>query len=130
MSKLKEAKSAYFSRLNLRNYKSFWQAIKYINIKESSILTLKDDSSFMVTISSSDKANIINSFFARCFNHALPPLSPESHSNTKIIDSELLHDFRGVGRVLKVDRLWVCHWVEPIIIRLMGDKSMQWVLVK
>ena len=35
---------------------------------------------------------MLNSFFARCFNHALPPLSPESHPNIKIIDSELLHD--------------------------------------
>ena len=25
---------------------------------------------------------------------------------------------RGVGRVLKVGRLWVCQWVGPIIIRL------------
>ena len=24
----------------------------------------------------------------------------------------------GVGRVLKVGRLWVCQWVEPIIIGL------------
>ena len=90
--KTKEAKSAHFSRLNPRTCKSFWQAIKYINKKESSIPTLKDDSSSMVAISSSDKANMLNSFFARCFNHALPPLSPESHPNIKIIDSELLHD--------------------------------------
>ena len=92
VSKLREAKSAYFSRLNPRTCKSFWQTIKYINKKESSIPTLKDDSSSMITISSSDKANMLNSSFARCFNHALLPLSPESHSNIKIIDSELLHD--------------------------------------
>ena len=30
-------------------------------------------------------------------------------------------------RVLKVVRLWVCQWVEPII-RLSGDKSMQLVV--
>ena len=104
MSKLREEKSAYFSCLNPRNCKSFWQAIKYINKKESSIPTPKDDSSSMVATSSSDKANMLNSFFVRCFNHVLPPLSPESHPNTEIIDSELLHDLlcteEGVCRYL------------------------------
>ena len=58
---------------------------KYISKKESSIPTPKGDSSSMVVaILSSDKAKfnmLINSFFVRCFNHALPPLSPESHPN-------------------------------------------------
>ena len=45
VSKLREAKSAYFNRLNPRTCKSFWQAIKNINKKESSIPTLKDDNS-------------------------------------------------------------------------------------
>ena len=63
VSKLREAKAAYFSNLNPRNCKSFWQAIKYINKKDSPIPTLKDDNSPGVTFTSSDKANMLFQMF-------------------------------------------------------------------
>ena len=87
-------KAAYFSNLNPHNCKSLWQAIKYINKKELSIPTLKDDNSPMVAFTGSDKANMLNSFFSRCFNHALPPLSPESlpPADSEILDPELQSD--------------------------------------
>ena len=94
VSKLREAKSLYFSHLNPSSGKDFWKAIKYINKKESTVPTLKDDSSETpkVAHSNSEKADMLNSFFARCFNHALPPLSLESLPVAKITDSELLLD--------------------------------------
>ena len=94
VSKLREEKSTYFSRLNPRDCKNFWQAIKYISKKESSIPTLRDDNSPTVASTSTDKANMLNNFFSRCFNHALPPLSPEflHPTDTEAVDPELLSD--------------------------------------
>ena len=37
---------------------------------------------------------------------------------------------RGVGRVLKVGRLWALQWVEPNIIRLSKACTMQLVVVQ
>ncbi|MCG8625785.1 MAG: hypothetical protein MJE68_27770, partial [Proteobacteria bacterium] len=46
------------------------------------------------TSTSTDKANMLNNFFSRCFNHALPPLSPEflHPADTEAVDPELLSD--------------------------------------
>ena len=60
--------------------------------KESFIPTLRDDNSPTVASTSTDKANMLNSFFSRCFNHALPPLSPEflHPADSETVDPELL----------------------------------------
>ena len=41
-----------------------------------------------VANTSSEKADMLNHFFTRCFNHALPPLSLESLPSAKSVDSE------------------------------------------
>ena len=92
MSKLREAKFTYFSQLKPQNCKDFWKTVKYINKKELSIPTLNDDSSAVGAHTSSEKADMLNRFFAKCFNHALPPLSLECLPHAEINDSDLQMD--------------------------------------
>ena len=66
--------------------------MKYTNKKESCIPTLNDDNSPAVSHSSSEKDDMLNSFFARCFNHALPPLSLESLPHIEVGVSEIPTD--------------------------------------
>ena len=85
VTKLREAKFIYFSQLNPQNCKEFWKAVKYTNKKETCIPTLNDDNSPAVAHLSSEKApDMLNSFFARCFNHALPTVAEKGHSKLPI----------------------------------------------
>ena len=62
-SELRSAKRAYFQRLNPRNAKEFWKAVKYLSKQQSSIPTLVDDDNVEAT-SNSQKAEM----FSKCFN--------------------------------------------------------------
>ena len=68
------AKSSYFQRLNPKDQKQFWKAIKYLNKQQSSIPTLHYQDT--AAESNSEKANLLNEFFSACFNRDIPPLSP------------------------------------------------------
>ena len=70
---MRKAKSTFFKKLNPKNPKEFWRAVKFLNKKQSSIPTLSDDSREAST--GSEKANLLNDYFSKCFNSAVPPLS-------------------------------------------------------
>ena len=59
---MRKAKSAYFKKLNPRNPKEFWRAVKFLNKKQSSIPTLSKDS--CVASTGPEKANLLNTYFS------------------------------------------------------------------
>ena len=70
---LRQAKQAYFRKLNPRKPKEFWQAMKHLRKQQSSIPTLTDDDG-TVAHTSTEKAEMLNTFFAKCFNSESTPL--------------------------------------------------------
>ena len=72
---MRKAKSTYFKKLNPKNPKEFWRAVKFLNKKQSSIPTLSKDSCEAST--GREKANLLNTYFSECFNHSVLPLSNE-----------------------------------------------------
>ena len=75
VSDIRKAKSTFFKKLNPRNPKEFWRAVKFLNKKQSSIPTLSSDSCEAST--GPEKANLLNIFFSKCFNQSVPPLSKD-----------------------------------------------------
>jgi len=79
VSQLRRAKKNYFANLNPRDQKRFWKTVKKLSKSGSSIPSLSHNG---VTVSDDkDKANLLNSFFATCFNTSHPPLSVDSSNN-------------------------------------------------
>ena len=76
VSQLCRAKKNYFANLNPRDLKRFWKTVKKLSKSGSSIPSLSHNG---VTVSDDkDKANLLNSFFATCFNTSHPPLSVDN----------------------------------------------------
>ena len=75
VNKIKKAKSTYFRRLTTRNSKQFWKIVKRVSKKEITIPTLTDNNTSETATTSAEKANMLNSFFSRCFNYVCPPLT-------------------------------------------------------
>ena len=74
---LRNAKFAFFRKLNPRKSKGFWRICKLLNKSVSSIPTLTTSSSTAHT--DLQKAELLNSFFVSCFNRSHPPLDEVGH---------------------------------------------------
>ena len=99
LNSLRSAKKAYFCRLNPRKPKDFWKACKLLNKTPSSIPVISNNNSTACT--NVDKAELLNSFFASCFNKSHLPLDESDYQSiicTEGIPEELLCD---EGFVLK-----------------------------
>ena len=76
VAQLRQARRSYFANLNPRDQKKFWKTIKKLSKSSSSIPSLSHSG---VNVSDDkDKANLLNSFFATCFNTSHPPLSDDN----------------------------------------------------
>ena len=73
LAELCAAKRAYFRKLNPRDPKSFWKAVKFLSKKAQSIPTLVQGETTAST--DHEKANLLNSFFHSCFNTSHPPIA-------------------------------------------------------
>ena len=69
---LQNAKRAYIRGLNPADKKKFWKAVKFLTEKNTTIPELSQDG--ITASNSAEKANMLNMFFGKCFNHSLPPL--------------------------------------------------------
>ena len=69
---LRNAKMAYFRKLNPRRTKELWKTCKLLNRTTSSIPTLTTPSTTAHT--NLQKAELLNSFFISCFNRSHNPL--------------------------------------------------------
>ena len=72
-SMLCSAKSQYFSNLDTSDCKAFWRTVKSITRNKSAIPSLEHNGSAIND--DQEKAEVLNSFFAECFNSSLPSLS-------------------------------------------------------
>lgn len=66
-SELRLARRNFFQKLNPRKPKEFWRAMKYLNKCQSNIPTLIDEDGIEAS-SGSQKADLLNLFFSKCFN--------------------------------------------------------------
>ena len=74
VSMLRQSKQAFFANnLSISNKKLFWKTMKYLRKGQSTIPTLSCNG--QEANNDIDKANMLNNFFADCFNTKLPPLS-------------------------------------------------------
>lgn len=78
-SELLLARRNFFQKLNPRRPKKFWRAMKYLTKCQSNIPTLTDKDGIEAS-SGSQKADLLNSFFSKCFNHKSAPLGIEDNS--------------------------------------------------
>ena len=81
LAELRAAKKAYFRKLNPRDPKSFWKAVKFLAKKPQSIPTLVQGDTTATT--DYDKANLLNSFFHLCFNTSYPPIGSHSEHDSE-----------------------------------------------
>ena len=103
VSEFRKAKSAYFGRLNPKNPKDFWRTVKYLNKKQSTIPTLVSET--LEANSGIEKANMLNSFFSKCFNQSTRPLSDNDcdqlRSSCDVCPDELLCDESAICGMLE-----------------------------
>lgn len=72
VSYLRQARKAYFQKLNPKSPKQFWKIYKLLNITNSTIPTLvHGDTTAQTNV---QKAEMLNSFFETCFNKSLSPV--------------------------------------------------------
>ena len=76
LADIRSAKLSYFRKLNPRDPKKFWKAIKCLNKKPNSMPTLTLGDTTAVT--ESEKANLLNSYFHSCFNKSHTPITPSA----------------------------------------------------
>ena len=76
LAQLRLARRNYFRKLNPKDPKNFWKAIKCLNKNKQTIPTLSQGN--LVAYTDSEKANLLNSFFGSCFNTSHLPIEPES----------------------------------------------------
>ena len=65
----------FFQSLKGSDSKAFWKAIKVLNNRETTILTLVYNGSSYET--NCDKANMLNCYFHQSFNKDIPSLNPQ-----------------------------------------------------
>ena len=82
---LKEAKKEFFMKINPRNPKEFWKACKMLSRSSTSIPALQMNGN--VAKSNDEKAELLNTFFASCFNNSHSPLADEDFLNIECSDS-------------------------------------------
>ena len=87
LADIRSAKLAYFRKLNPKDPKKFWKAVKFLNKKQKSIPTLIVGDTTAST--DREKANLLNSFFHSCFNTSHLPINSPIESST-IPSTELL----------------------------------------
>ena len=70
---LRAAKNNYFNSITSASSKRFWKMVKLVNKKQELIPTLTEDEAIAAT--DKEKSDMLNTYFAKCWNHSEPPLS-------------------------------------------------------
>ena len=81
---LRNGKKLFFQNLNPHNNKQFWKAMKYLRKQSSSIPNLSYNN--VVSTMDQEKANMLNDYFSKCFNRALPSLQATDCLNYPLAD--------------------------------------------
>ena len=78
-SLLRQEKASHFEKLKPSNMKQFWKAVKSLTKKDSSVPTLHLEGA--TASLNTEKASMLNKFFASCFNPSLDPLHEDDREN-------------------------------------------------
>jgi hypothetical protein len=87
---MRQSKQNYFTKLKSFNKKQFWKAIKSFNKQKVSMPTLLENNT--TASSSHEKAQMLNNFFSKCFNHSLPALSFADRDDLDPVDETTAMD--------------------------------------
>ena len=131
---LRNAKKAFFNKLNTADKKQFWKTMKYLWKEQNTIPVLSHNGSS--AHNDNDKANMLNNLFSQCFNTKLPPLTPrdchrfttsgECPENILCTEEEIIHLLQNIdvskssgpdrisGRMLK----GTAHSIAPSITKI------------
>ena len=82
---LKEAKNEFLRKIDPRSPKEFWKACKMLSWSSTSIPTLQMGAN--VARTNDEKAELLNAFFASCFNKSHTPLTDEDFFNIQCPES-------------------------------------------
>lgn len=74
LADIRSAKLSYFRKLNPRDPKKFWKAVKFLSKRPKSVPTLTLGDTTATT--ESEKADLLNSYFHSCFNKSHAPITP------------------------------------------------------
>ena len=91
---LRSAKMNYFNSLSPSNSKHFWKSVKLLKKQPTQIPSLYYGKSEANT--SNEKAEMLNSFFSKCWNYSVAPL----HETSKVFDY-----------LLAVEENRLIHWI-------------------
>ena len=104
VSLMRKEKQKYFSNLTGANTKKFWKAVKHLNKNKQSIPTLEQDNVYAE--SDVDKADMLNDFFAKCWNCTEPPLTNTADAyvgNEAILDDFILTSEEVLHHIKRLD---------------------------
>ena len=76
---LRSSKKIYFNNFNTDDKKQFWKTFKVLNRKQTQVPMLVLDNAEATT--DSEKADMLNTYFAECWNKLVPPLTTTSTSH-------------------------------------------------
>ena len=70
---LRQERMKYFNALSGASNKTFWKAMKCLYKQRNVIPVLQEDN--ITAVSDMEKANMLNTFFSRCWNNTDQPMS-------------------------------------------------------
>ena len=95
---LRRSKNRFFNDLANTDKKSFWKSVKTLNKNRVNIPSLKLGGN--AAVCDTDKANMLNAFFARCWNTAEPLLTEPTYTKDLSSDSPYDDSFVSPEEVL------------------------------
>ena len=77
---LRQERMKYFNALSGASNKTFWKAMKCLYKQRNVIPVLQEDN--ITAVSDKEKANMLNTFFSRCWNNTDQPMSQAANMTT------------------------------------------------
>ena len=112
LAKLRKEKQSYFDKhVNNVSSEQFWKTMKFLKKDAVSIPTLVDDGH--KAIEDQDKANVLSSFFSKCFNTSMPPLSESDVPPVPRVDNHDLDSHDDLGELLCTEEVFkLLQWID------------------
>ena len=99
--KLRIGKQPYLSNVARVDHKNFWKYVKFLDKNKETISTLQQGE--YIASNGREKADMLNSFFASCWNTSELPLSEEAYStpfsfgDLTVTPDEVFHLINALG---------------------------------
>ena len=103
VTQLRLAKKSYFLKINADSTKSFWRACRSLYKQSGAGVPVLSAPDGTTVNSNLDKAVLLNTHFAKCFNTAFPPLVPPSVNTTDPPDDFLCTEDWVFNNLISLD---------------------------